>query len=352
MVSVRRHESHWRAYLARGRLGLASPLGLGLLAVVGVVLAATLFIRTSEAFHACYCQHKHDNRYSDIYSRQTIALVRSISRVSLHFACTEDALNKDSGGLTALFTIVLAITGAAQWGAIRRQADIAERARADSENARGVDAERLYASLETAKKAADATALSADAVVGVEAARLEVYSTSIPKIRQVHASGVTAEWYVFVRFVNNGRTKAQVVERCISFHHGWPFPPHNMRFPHSSVKRAQLGDYVGPDKVDEMRISLATIENDAAFEVSPHLWVRGYIAYRDYLDSYWRSEFLFKYNPRSGHFDVGTGEVSRGNWRYRYNPVAPDNHIAPNPLLETLLAKLTTPDDGEDSSEP
>jgi hypothetical protein len=217
--------------------------------------------------------------------------------------------------LLVLFNFLLVLFAYRLW---RSTAGLAEAAREQSRDLKQTIAVTRDAA-EVARKSADAAALQARVLIGVERPRLELSSVQLEWADQSVRQALKAP-SVDIAFTNHGRTAAFVTEKCIEARLMPTLPADPV---YGAVETLPVVDAVDSGKTvaasaqrrvgdlseDQIRLVLAG---------SNTLWVYGYINFRDFLGMTHKLGFCLRWVPPEREASIGGVFLQDGPAHYSY----------------------------------
>ncbi len=181
---------------------------------------------------------------------------------------------------------------------------------------------------EAARKSAEAAALQARALVGVELPRLELGRVALVYADQSVRQALKAP-SVELGFINFGRTTAFIVERCIEVRMTPTLPPdpvYNASETLPLVEAVESGASAGASAPRRLG-DLAESQVQQLLSGAATLWVYGFVRFRDFLGMDHKTGFCLRWAPPPR--DAGTGGtfIPEGPPAYVYQ----SDHWSPPP---------------------
>lgn len=181
---------------------------------------------------------------------------------------------------------------------------------------------------EAARKSAEAAALQARALVGVELPRLELGRVALVYADQSVRQALKAP-SVELGFINFGRTTAFIVERCIEVRMTPTLPPdpvYNASETLPLVEAVESGASAGASAPRRLG-DLAESQVQQLLSGAATLWVYGFVRFRDFLGMDHKTGFCLRWSPPPR--DAGTGGtfIPEGPPAYVYQ----SDHWSPPP---------------------
>ena len=264
-----------------------------------VVLAFGALVETSPSFRDCVRERGHAAR-----SQSLEESIRKFPRtVRTQYRCGGEFFHENAGALTALFTIVLAVSTIGLWLSTRALWRASER-----------QVEVARQSAEAALRAAEAAELNAKAAIGIE---LPVLRAEAPELLNVEAPAPDAGScegsrvdlvpgrYSTVRRIavrNHGRTPAFPSHLKVGWYVGRQLP----LFPAYKHERALSGQETIEGEDDtHLELPPHTIEMDqgtinSLISNEAELWYFAAVSYRDFMDEPHEARFCWRWGRPDG----------------------------------------------------
>jgi hypothetical protein len=229
------------------------------LIVVGAIIAV---IGPSKAFEDCI-RNRNDDYSQHAAQKEVTLLIEAISWARARSACGFVAANENTGALTGLSGIAVALFTGTLWWVTRNMVRIADIQRTDT------------------LRAVAASEKAAEASVGVEIPRL-----AVEEITPVPGAGERT-WYprVAVTVRNYGRTPAFLIGEAICYHVGLELPP---KLQYDYAIDLPAGKIIKDGGIHEitrrgMHIRLNAETVASMKNCTTRFWIFGYVVYTDFL---------------------------------------------------------------------